>query len=92
MYMYMLMYLYICPQDLSELSEGLEGRSSNPVALLFDALTHPDADLGAEMPSCLTWQKEEAHFTPHIVLGKSLPGGAWQVGDFDSVWLLSSTL
>ena len=66
-------------QELESLCEGLEGRSSNPVAVLFDALCHPDADLGADNPSVLEWKFEEEHAINHIVLGKLRPGGAWQV-------------
>ncbi|XP_052248107.1 oxidative stress-induced growth inhibitor 2-like isoform X1 [Dreissena polymorpha] len=65
-------------QDLEFLSEGLEGRSSNPVAVLFDALSHPDADQGADNPSLLRWRYEENHMVEHMVLGKSKPGGSWQ--------------
>jgi len=64
-------------QDLSFLSEGLEGRSSNPVAVLFDALTSPDADLGADLPSCLEFRHEPESAIPHAVFGKGAPGGSW---------------
>lgn len=57
----------------------MEGRSPNPVALLFDSLTHPDADLGCECPSLLEWERHDDKHVPHVVLGKRLPGGAWQV-------------
>ena len=66
-------------QGLESLCEGLEGRSSNPVAVLFDTLCHPDADLGADNPSVLEWRLEEEHAINHVVLGKLRPGGAWQV-------------
>ena len=66
-------------QDLEYLSSGLEGRSLNPVALLFDALTHPDADTGQDRPSLLEWRHHQDKAIPHVVLGKRLPGGAWQV-------------
>lgn len=66
-------------QELESLCEGVEGRSSNPVAVLFDALCHPDADLGADNPSVLEWRLEEEHAIDHVVLGKYRPGGAWQV-------------
>ena len=66
-------------QDLEYLSSGLEGRSSNPVALLFDALTHPDADTGLDCPSLLEWRQHKDKVIPHVVLGKRQPGGAWQV-------------
>ncbi|XP_006821878.1 oxidative stress-induced growth inhibitor 1-like [Saccoglossus kowalevskii] len=72
----------ILEQDLEYLSEGLEGRSTNPVALLFDALHHPNADLGHSEPSRLKWRQNEANKIPHVVLGSTLPGGAWQtMGD-----------
>lgn len=35
-------------QDLAYLAQGLEGRSTNPVSLLADALLHPCADLGLD--------------------------------------------
>ncbi|XP_034161849.2 oxidative stress-induced growth inhibitor 2 isoform X2 [Pangasianodon hypophthalmus] len=63
--------------DLEYLCEGLEGRSGNPVAVLFDTLLHPNADLGFEIPSVLQWKLEKQHHIPHLVLGKGTPGGAW---------------
>uniref|UniRef100_A0A4W3IF99 Oxidative stress induced growth inhibitor family member 2 n=1 Tax=Callorhinchus milii TaxID=7868 RepID=A0A4W3IF99_CALMI len=66
-------------QDLEYLGEGLEGRSSNPVAVLFDTLLHPDADFQFDYPSVLQWKLEKHENIPHIVLGKGLPGGAWHV-------------
>ncbi|MBZ3871002.1 Oxidative stress-induced growth inhibitor 2 [Sciurus carolinensis] len=65
------------PVDLEYLSEGLEGRSSNPVTVLFDTLLHPDADFGYDYPSILHWKLEQHHYIPHLVLGKGPPGGAW---------------
>ncbi|KAK2545697.1 Osgin1 [Columba livia] len=65
-------------QDLEYLSEGLEGRSSSPVALLFDTLERPDTDFGGTAESVLTWWHEPDRAIPHLVLGKSAPGGAWQ--------------
>ncbi|XP_006636195.2 oxidative stress-induced growth inhibitor 2 [Lepisosteus oculatus] len=70
-------HLSITDQDLEYLSEGLEGRSSNPAAVLFDTLLHPNADFGYEFPSVLTWRLEHQHHIPHLVLGKGTPGGAW---------------
>jgi len=64
-------------QDLSFLSEGLEGRSSNPIAVLFDALTSPDADFGADLPSCVDFQHLPQNAIPHAVFGKGAPGGSW---------------
>ncbi len=66
-------------QDLEYLSSGLEGRSANPVALLFDSLTHPDADIGMETASMLKWRRHEDKAIDHVVLGKMPVGGAWQV-------------
>ncbi|KAM4704845.1 oxidative stress-induced growth inhibitor 2 [Rhinophrynus dorsalis] len=70
-------HLSIPEQDLEYLSEGLEGRSTNPVAVLFDTLLHPNADFGYDYPSVLQWKLEQEHYIPHIVLGKGPPGGAW---------------
>ena len=66
-------------QDLEFLSEGLEGRSPNPVALLWDALMHPDADLGVDNPPLLSWKYEKSKALSHVVLGKMKAGGSWQV-------------
>lgn len=71
--------LMIYHQDLAPLCESLEGRSNNPVALLFDSLFHPEADWGADVPSALEWRHEEMYEIPHVVLGKTRPGGTWQV-------------
>ncbi|EHB15404.1 Coiled-coil domain-containing protein 112 [Heterocephalus glaber] len=70
-------HLSTVDQDLEYLSEGLEGRSSNPVAVLFDTLFHPDADFGYDCPSILLWKLEQHHYIPHLVLDKGPPGGAW---------------
>ncbi|MEQ2170624.1 hypothetical protein GOODEAATRI_002237, partial [Goodea atripinnis] len=64
-------------QDLEYLSEGLEGRSRNPVAVLFDTLLHPNADFGYEFPSVLKWRTDKYQQIQHLVLGKGTPGGAW---------------
>uniref|UniRef100_A0A672J183 Oxidative stress induced growth inhibitor family member 2 n=1 Tax=Salarias fasciatus TaxID=181472 RepID=A0A672J183_SALFA len=69
--------LAITEQDLEYLSEGLEGRSSNPVAVLFDTLLHPNADFGYEFPSVLQWRRDKQQHIPHVVLGRATPGGAW---------------
>lgn len=66
-------------QDLAYLSEGLEGRSKNPVAVLFDTLLHPNADFGYEFPPVLQWKKDKQQHIPHLVLGRATPGGAWHV-------------
>ncbi len=60
------------------MSDGLEGRSNNPVSLLYDKLKHPDSDLGMDMPSCLTWKYDPLKEIDHICIGKGPgPGGAW---------------
>lgn len=61
------------------LSEGLEGRSRNPIAVLFDTLLHPNADFGYEFPPVLKWRRDKHQQIPHLVLGKGTPGGAWHV-------------
>lgn len=66
-------------QDLEYLSEGLEGRSQSPVALLFDTLLRPDTDIGGSMDSVLSWKQQKDRAIPHLVLGRNLPGGAWHV-------------
>ncbi|XP_041961826.1 oxidative stress-induced growth inhibitor 2 [Alosa sapidissima] len=70
-------HLPITEQDLELLCEGLEGRSANPVAVLFDTLLHPNADMGFELPPVLQWRLEPQRHIPHLVLGKATPGGAW---------------
>ncbi|XP_051884521.1 oxidative stress-induced growth inhibitor 1-like isoform X2 [Pristis pectinata] len=67
----------IVDQDLQFLSEGLEGRSHSPVAILFDSLLRPDTDLGVSVDSVLSWRLEPDQYIPHLVLGKGPPGGAW---------------
>ena len=79
-------FLTLCPhilQDLQYLSEGLEGRSKNPVALLFDTLFHPNADVGEEGPSVLKWANPEKTDTKcsHVVMGRERPGGQWHTMD-----------
>jgi len=64
-------------QDLEYLSEGLEGRSFNPVAILFDQLQRPNTDLGYEQGSCLNWLHDPDHSVNHLVLGYGPPGGSW---------------
>lgn len=60
------------------LSDGLEGRSNNPVAILYDLLKQPDSDLGIDRPTCLSWKYDPLTEIDHIVIGKSAgPGGAW---------------
>lgn len=67
--------------DLFVFLQGLEGRSTNPTALLFDILNHPNADLGLELPSLLTWSYNPANTIDHVVIGKGAPGGTWQTLD-----------
>ena len=52
--------------------QGLEGRSTNTVSLLFDALLHPDADLGINSPSLLEWENMPDLQIDHVVLGKGM--------------------
>ncbi|GFW70874.1 oxidative stress-induced growth inhibitor 2 [Trichonephila clavipes] len=66
-------------QDLIYLSEGLEGRSVNPVSVLFDTLVRPQADLGIENPSVISWKFNSENVVDHVILGKGIPGGSWQV-------------
>lgn len=70
--------LSLVEQDLSLLSSGLEGRSCNPVSLLLDTLCHPDADLGSDEPSALSWVHNPSRALDHVVIGSGLPGGSWQ--------------
>lgn len=65
-------------QDLRFLSQGLEGRASHPLSLLMDALVHPGADQGMELPSLLQWRHHPEQRVDHVVLGTTPPGGAWQ--------------
>lgn len=44
-------------QDLEHLSAGLEGRSTNQISLLMDALLHPCADIGLEMEPLVEFRK-----------------------------------
>lgn len=62
-------------QDLEYLSDNLEGRSNNPVSLLFDILKQPDSDLGIDSPTCLNWKYEPSNEIDHIVIGKAAGPG-----------------
>ncbi|CAF1361065.1 unnamed protein product [Rotaria sordida] len=64
-------------QDLEFLSNGLEGRSRNPVSLLIDNLIHPDADLGAHLQSKIKWRHDPQSSIDHICLGRGGIGGIW---------------
>lgn len=55
------------------------------MAVLFDTLLHPNADLGFEFPSVLQWRLEKKHHIPHLVLGKATPGGAWHVSELSGI-------
>lgn len=68
-------------RDLNYLSSGLQGRSFNPVSVLMDTLQHPEADFGTEHPSTLSWKHRPDKVVNHIVIGKGLPGGAWDKMD-----------
>lgn len=71
-------HLSLIEQDLEYLADGLEGRSTNPVALLYDKLKHPDGDLGIDLPTCLDWKFDPEREVSHICIGKAPgPGGAW---------------
>lgn len=74
-------HLSLVEQDLQFLSDGLEGRSNNPVSLLLDALQKPEADLGLEEPSLLEWRLSKNKRVDHVVLGRGQPGGIWQTLD-----------
>lgn len=68
------------------LSSGLEGRGGGrPLGLLMDQLQNPCVDVGLDIPSLLAWRSTEQHpehqLIDHVVLGKGLPGGAWQSMD-----------
>lgn len=47
--------------------------------MLFDTLNHPEADLGIENPSVVSWTKHSNKEVDHVILGKGVPGGCWQV-------------
>ncbi|CAF3775068.1 unnamed protein product [Adineta steineri] len=64
-------------QDLEFLSDGLEGRSRNPVSLLIDNLIHPDADLGANLQSKIKWRHDPLSAIDHICIGRGGIGGVW---------------
>jgi hypothetical protein len=66
-------------QDLAWLSDGLEGRSANPVALLVDTLQRPnsDVDAGGAESSRLRWAHVPARARAHVVIGRGPPGGSW---------------
>ena len=47
------------------------------MALLFDQLMHPNADLGAEQEPCLKWCHHGNKAIKHLVVGCGPPGGSW---------------
>ena len=61
------------------MSEGLQGRSTNPVALLFDHLNQPNADTGLPEESTLTWRHCRDWRTHHLVVGRGRSGGSWHL-------------
>ena len=63
--------------------QGCEGRSSNPVSVLFDQLNHPEADSGKEKPGLLEWRFRPDLKVDHLILGKGKPGGCWKSMDGD---------
>lgn len=73
-------------QDLEFLSQGLEGRSTNPVSLLIDTLLHPCADLGLDLEPLLEFRKN-GKAIDHVVLGQGPPGGTWHRIDPDVLTL-----
>ena len=42
------------------------------MSLLFDALLHPDADLGSNSPPLLEWEYMPELQIDHVVLGKGM--------------------
>lgn len=71
--------LSIIDQDLPYLSEGLQGRSPNPVALLFDHLNQPNADIGLYEESTLLWRHHGERNINHLVVGRARSGGSWHL-------------
>ena len=67
------------------MSEGLEGQVTNQMALLFDNLTNPGADVGLFSQSALSWKRTGEAPIDHVVLGKGKVGGTWQVGGWVNV-------
>ena len=70
-------YSAIFLQDLEYVSEHLEGRSRNPVSVLFDSLMRPNADIGEDHAPTLSWQHDPSRAISHVVIGSGRPGGAW---------------
>ncbi|KAK5977081.1 Pregnancy-induced growth inhibitor [Trichostrongylus colubriformis] len=47
------------------------GGATRPLSVLYDSLVRPGADLGAQIPSRLSWQRDETRRIPHLVLGET---------------------
>ena len=60
------------------MSEGLEGKSNNLVALLLDTLLRPNTDIGEQNPSSLCWKHDPSRAISHVIIGRGNPGGSWQ--------------
>ena len=67
----------ILKYDFAYLCSGVQGRSINPVSVLFDTLQFPNADFGMNHPSCLKWKYDETNCIDHLVIGQGPPGGSW---------------
>jgi hypothetical protein len=74
---------------LEFLSDGLEGRSRNPVSLLIDNLLHPDADLGANLQSKIKWRHDPSSALDHLCLGRGGIGGVWNKLTFKQLQTVS---
>lgn len=61
------------------LSNGLIGRSNNPISLLFDYLNHPEDEFGESLPTSIDWKYDPSREIDHLVIGKNAPGGSWNV-------------
>ncbi|XP_065211519.1 oxidative stress-induced growth inhibitor 2-like [Planococcus citri] len=79
-------------QDLDMLSQGLEGRSRNPVSVLVDNLNHPfdDQDL-TNNDRCLIEWKHNSSCIDHVIIGKGKPGGSWQALDGETTTISISS-
>lgn len=60
-------------------TQGLEGRSRNPVSVLVDSLIHPSNGQTSNDSSLLSWKRHPEKLIDHVVIGKGKPGGCWQV-------------
>ena len=47
------------------------------MALLYDTLALPNADIGENRPSSLYWKRDDSRAIPHLVLGAGPSGGSW---------------